>query len=79
MSQTPGSKGHDGETITVVVRVRPMNSNESLAKETSAVAVDDRSNEVIVGEGKAEGRWTFDKVFGQETDQEFFFNVYVCV
>lgn len=61
------------ETVTVVVRVRPLSSKERGNKEEEALILDEGRNEIGILKGG--DPWTFDRVFGTTTEQDLFFKV----
>ncbi len=66
----------DAETITVAIRVRPLNSKETTAKEQIIVSLDEKRSEIGLADGaKSMTPWTFDYVFGVKTQQDHFYKV----
>jgi len=66
------------ESITVVIRIRPMNGKEQTNGEEMSVEYDEARNEIGIApsaDGKHTNPWTFDKVFGIATEQEDFYKV----
>jgi hypothetical protein len=58
-----------GETVKVMVRVRPMNSSEKSTNCKSCIAVDEKANLIVLTKDDLSKDFTFDNVFTSNSSQ----------
>ena len=75
MAEGDGGKAKS-ETIAVVIRIRPMNGKEQMRGERIAVEYDEERSEIGIRatDGKLTNPWTFDGIFGIDTEQGNMYN-----